>query len=109
LVTARQQLRKKALLGNGWPQQYQGRVFCGVRSQAINPRAVKSEERVQFGEISRVQFREIGIENGAAETTLEIESGVHRVGDWIIEIISCNLLKCVINPVDNPIPRLRSH
>jgi hypothetical protein len=38
LVTARQQLRKEALLGNGWPQQCQGRVFCGVRSQAINPR-----------------------------------------------------------------------
>jgi hypothetical protein len=37
-VTARPQLRKEALLGNGWPQQYQGRVFCGVRSQAINPR-----------------------------------------------------------------------
>jgi hypothetical protein len=38
LVTARQQLRNEALLGNGWPQQYQGRVFYGVRSQAINPR-----------------------------------------------------------------------
>jgi hypothetical protein len=37
LVTARQQLRKKALLGNGWPQQYEGRVFYGVGSQAINP------------------------------------------------------------------------
>jgi hypothetical protein len=42
---ARQQLRKEALLRNGWPQQYQGRVFYGVRSQAINPRAMKSEER----------------------------------------------------------------
>jgi hypothetical protein len=42
LVTTRQQLRKKALLGNGWPQQYQGRVFYGVGSQAINPRAMKS-------------------------------------------------------------------
>jgi hypothetical protein len=52
LVTARQQLRKKALLGNGWPQQYQGSVFYGVGSQAINPRAMKSG-------------REIVIENGA--------------------------------------------
>jgi hypothetical protein len=41
LVTARQQLRKEALLGNGWPQQYQGRVFYGVGSQAINSRAMK--------------------------------------------------------------------
>jgi hypothetical protein len=41
LVTARQQLRREALLGNGWPQQYQGRVFYGVGSQAINPRAMK--------------------------------------------------------------------
>jgi hypothetical protein len=38
LVMARQQLRKEALLGNGWPQQYQARVFYGVRSQAITPR-----------------------------------------------------------------------
>jgi hypothetical protein len=52
LVTARQQLRKKALLGNGWPQQYQGRVLYGVGSQAINPRAMKS-------------VREIVIKNGA--------------------------------------------
>jgi hypothetical protein len=41
LVTARQQLRREALLGNGWPQQYPGRVFYGVESQAINPRAMK--------------------------------------------------------------------
>jgi hypothetical protein len=41
---ARQHLRKKALLGHGWPQQYQGRVFYGVGFQAINPRAIEFRE-----------------------------------------------------------------
>jgi hypothetical protein len=34
----------------------------------------------------------------------EIESGAHRVGGCRIEIISCNWLKCAINPIVNPIP-----
>jgi hypothetical protein len=47
LVTAGQQLRKRALIGNGWPQQYQDRVFYGVKSQAINPRAMKLEGDIE--------------------------------------------------------------
>jgi hypothetical protein len=79
LVTARQQLRKKALLGNGWPQQYQGRVFYGVRSQAINPRAMKSVKGDRHREWSR-------------ERKLEIENEAHTVGGCRSEIISCNWL-----------------
>jgi hypothetical protein len=34
-----------------------------------------------------------------------IENGVYRPDGWIIEILCCcNSLKCVINPVVNPIP-----
>jgi hypothetical protein len=63
LVTAGQQLRKRALLGNGWPQQYQGRVFYGVGSQAINPREI--EWRL---EILRMET-EIVFENGDLESS----------------------------------------
>jgi hypothetical protein len=47
LVTARQQLRKEALLGNGWPQQYQDRVFYEVESQAIS-RELRRVQVVEF-------------------------------------------------------------
>jgi hypothetical protein len=50
LVTARQQLRKDALLGNGWPQQYQGRVFYEVGSQAISPE-LRRVQLVAFAEL----------------------------------------------------------
>jgi hypothetical protein len=49
-------------------------------------------------------------ESGAAPVSaIIIENGVYRADGWIIEILCCcNSLKCVINPVDNPLPRLRS-
>jgi hypothetical protein len=47
---------KEALLGNGWPQQYQGRVFYEVGSQAIS-RELCRVQSVEF------ENREIVIEN----------------------------------------------
>jgi hypothetical protein len=45
-------------------------------------------------------------ESGAAPVSgIIIENGVYRADGWIIEkLCCCNSLKCVINPVDNPIP-----
>jgi hypothetical protein len=42
------QLQKRVLLGNGRLQQYQGRVFYGVRSQAINPRERSSSREIEL-------------------------------------------------------------
>jgi hypothetical protein len=56
LVTARQQLRKEALLGNGWPQQYQGRVFYEVGSQAIS-RELRQVQLVEFESRRDVDWR----------------------------------------------------
>jgi hypothetical protein len=74
LVTARQQLRKEALLGNGWPQQYQGRVFYGVGSQAINTRERSSSRDISLLrteiEIENTEIMEIGIiENADLESS----------------------------------------
>jgi hypothetical protein len=50
-------LRKRALLGNGRLQQYQGRVFYGVRSQAINPRERSASNRVIEDGTKRSELR----------------------------------------------------
>jgi hypothetical protein len=56
-------LRKRALLGNGWPQQYQGRVFSEVGSQAIS-REIRRVQIVDFESSKRdIENREIVIEN----------------------------------------------
>jgi hypothetical protein len=75
-----------------------------VMARPPMPKALSPLQSGQRSYTSKFSVSEIDIENGAAERELEIESGVHTVGDWIIEIISCNWLKCVINAVDNPIP-----
>jgi hypothetical protein len=63
-------------------------------------------------ESSRVSNEEVELvfEIGAAPVSeIDIENGAHRVGGCRIEILCCNnWLKCTINPVVNPIPRLRS-
>jgi hypothetical protein len=62
LATARQQLRREALLGNGWPQQCQGRVFCGVGSQAINPRERSSSREIVIENIEIVRLEILRME-----------------------------------------------
>jgi hypothetical protein len=60
LVTARQQLRREALLWNGWPQQYQGRVFYEVGSQAIS-RELRRVQLVELESSESSVFRVFGV------------------------------------------------
>jgi hypothetical protein len=55
-------LRKRALLGNGQPQQYPDGVFYRVGPQAINPRERSSSTDTEsIIEIQRSGDQEIGV------------------------------------------------
>jgi hypothetical protein len=90
LVTARQAAGEEGITRKRLAtKQCQGSVSYGVGSQAIYREPCSSRR------LSRMEPR---------ETAGEIEYGAHRVGGCRIEIISCNWLKCAINPIVNPIP-----
>jgi hypothetical protein len=97
LVTARQAAEEEGVPRKRLAtKQCQGSVSYGVGSQAIYREPCSSSQLVS------------GHREWSQERKLEIENGAHRVGGCRIEIISCDWLKCAINPIVNPIPRLQS-
>jgi hypothetical protein len=96
LVTARKAAEEEGVTRKQLAtKQCQGSVSYGVGSQAIYRGPCSSRGRKKDGWV--------GIER-----KMDIENGVYRVGGPIIEILSCNWLKCTINTVVNPTPRLWS-
>jgi hypothetical protein len=60
-VTARPQLRKEALLGNGWPQQYTGQSFLWGQVPGYKPPREVVIKRDRNRDIQRSGDQEIGV------------------------------------------------